>query len=83
MEDFCKYDTILATRLDSEIIHKGFLFQTFTGRANLYPKSYFKNIYMILSDGTIKKFYGKKKLIKVYPCRIVLTEKNHQKLDFL
>lgn len=79
MEGFCKYDTILATRLDSEIIHKGFLFETFTGRANYYPKSYFKNIYMILSNGTIKKFYGKKKMIKIYPCRIVLIEKKSSK----
>ena len=71
MKNFCKYDTILATRLDSEINHKGFLFETFTGK----HQSYFKNIYMILSNGKLKKFYGKKKWIKVYYCRIVLIEK--------
>lgn len=99
INDFSKYDTILAIRLGTSIIHKGFLLQEFHSRLDYSSLNQvhtnqtrlIKNIYMAKSEGkqfVIKKFYGKKKLIKIFTTRIVLTEKKNfnkiqRKLDFM
>lgn len=99
INDFYKYDTILAVRYGTSISHKGFLLKEFQSR--LYDswmdkehtgkKRFVKNLYMVKYEDkqfTFKKFYGKKSLITVFTTRIVLTEKINfnkiqKKLDFL
>jgi hypothetical protein len=72
MERFSQYDTILAVRGNGDVIHKGFFLNSFPGR-NLIDS--YKTIYMLKTNWVMKKFYGKKKSIKIYSTRLVLTEK--------
>ena len=99
INDFSKYDTILAVRYGTSICHKGFLLKEFQSRVDnswlnkehTSKNRFVKNLYMVKYEDkqfAFKKFYGKKSLITIFTTRIVLTEKTNfnkiqKKLDFM
>ncbi len=99
INDFSKFDTVLAVRCGTSINHKGFLLKEFQSRLeysfmnkeHTSQNRLVKNLYMVKYEDkkfAFKKFYGKKSLIKIFTTRIVLTEKTNfnkiqKKLDFM
>ncbi len=87
MKVFSRFDTILAVKGNNEIIHQGFLLGYF--KSYDYTDSCLvKTVYLVkCGERDTKKFYGKKKTIKINSTRIVLTEKirfdkKYKTLDF-
>lgn len=75
MNNFSKYDTVIAIKGNGIRVLKGFLLEYIQGK--FLKGDNCKTVYLFNNkEKKLEKFYGKKHIITIYSTRLVLTEKD-------